>query len=96
MTYKNPRVAVSLEQPLFEWVQAQAESRGISMSQYLRDLALQEREREGAMGSPSPWWICECGQRNRWMNATCTRCPKRHPKAQTRDGGWYIPSEART
>lgn len=42
---------VSLEPPLYAWVQAQADDRGVSLSQYLRDLAARERDHIAKMMS---------------------------------------------
>lgn len=43
---RNPRVSVSLEEPLHDWVQQKASQSGMSVSSYLRDLALVAKENE--------------------------------------------------
>ena len=46
MATKNPRISVTLDTPLYEWIERIAESRKTTMSRVIRDLIKETHEAE--------------------------------------------------
>ncbi len=59
MPTKNPRLLITLEPSLYQWVKRTAETQGISMSLFLRDLVKKEYQEEAWYWTES-WQAGEC------------------------------------